>query len=414
MKAKNLFHALALVALLVAMIGSAGTAYAQPSLEENPGVIVRERAYFDTTYTGTVDADRFERWSFYFSKEHKFTATATAASGDLVPRVRLLAADGVTELASGEGSFTTTQAGETLYFIQIEPVSGSGEYKLNLTDHPIQGVAVATSPTNIRVGETSIVTASLSGVPAEGYTSVEFTCTYPVDLLSISNIQATDLFGTDPATAANDPQNGSFIFAIAGSNGQKATTDGAAFTFHATGVQEGNASIECTTKIPEGDGLQDLESAGPVTLPITSTNGSVEGTVEALKSISIELYSADGNLFTTVSADANGYFRIDSVPAGLYSVEAKSSGHLSARGENIEIRADETTTMQLVALLAGDVDGDNDIDQFDATTIGSNYNSATPESADLNSDSIINVLDLEILPANYTATGPLLWAIATP
>ncbi len=414
MKAKNLFRALALIALLVAMIGNAGTAYAQPSLEENPEVVIRERAYFDTTYTGNVDAERFERWPFYFSHEHKFTATATAASGDLAPRVRLLAADGVTELASGEGSFTTTQAGETLYFIQIEPVSGSGQYNLNLTDHPIQGVAVTASPASIRVGENSVITASLSGVPAEGYTSIEFTCTYPADLIRISNIQATGLFGTDPATAPNDPQNGSFIFAIAGTNGQKATTDGAAFTFDATGLQEGDASIDCNAKVPDGDSLQDLESAGPITLPITSTHGSIEGTVEALKSVSVELYNPDGTLFTTVSADASGYFKIDSVPAGLYTIEAKSSGHLSARGENVEIRADETTTMQLVTLLAGDVDGDNDIDSFDATTIGANYNSATPESADLNGDGIINVLDLEILADNYNATGPIVWAITAP
>lgn len=414
MKAKNLFRALALVALLVAMIGNAGTAYAQPSLGENPEVVVRERAYFNTTYTGNVNADRFERWPFYFSQEHKFTATATAASGDLAPRIRLLAADGVTELASGEGSFTTTQAGGTFYFIQIEPVSGSGEYNLNLTDHPTQGVAVTTSPASIRVGGSSVITASLSGVPAEGYTSIEFTCTYPADLIRISNIQATGLFGTDPATAPNDTQNGSFIFAIAGSHGQKATTDGAAFTFNATGLQEGNASIDCNAKVPDGNGLKDLESAGPTTLSITSTNGSIEGTVKALKSVSVKLYGADGNLFTTVNADANGYFKIDSVPVGIYTVEAKSSGHRRAQGTNVEIRANETITMELITLLAGDVDGDDDIDQYDATTIGTHYNKATPEPADLNGDSVINVLDLEILAANYIVTGPLPWAVHTP
>jgi hypothetical protein len=49
------------------------------------------------------------------------------------------------------------------------------------------------------------------------------------------------------------------------------------------------------------------------------------------------------------------------------------------------------------------------IDQFDAITIGINYNSSTPDSADLNSDGVINVLDLELLAQNYRETGPLTW-----
>ena len=39
--------------------------------------------------------------------------------------------------------------------------------------------------------------------------------------------------------AINGPQNGSFIVAIAGSNGNKATTSGAAFTFSLKGLAAG-------------------------------------------------------------------------------------------------------------------------------------------------------------------------------
>jgi len=38
-----------------------------------------------------------------------------------------------------------------------------------------------------------------------------------------------------------------------------------------------------------------------------------------------------------------------------------------------------------------------------------NYNAAEPVSADLNSDGVINVLDLELLARNYRATGPVAW-----
>ena len=65
--------------------------------------------------------------------------------------------------------------------------------------------------------------------------------------------------------------------------------------------------------------------------------------------------------------------------------------------------------MPVLQLLAGDIDDNGEIDQFDAMTIGMNYNSALPEAADLNNDGVINVLDLELLAQNYRATGPTPW-----
>ena len=37
------------------------------------------------------------------------------------------------------------------------------------------------------------------------------------------------------------------------------------------------------------------------------------------------------------------------------------------------------------------------------------YNGAEPAAADLNNDGVINVLDLELLAANYRLTGPIVW-----
>jgi len=62
-----------------------------------------------------------------------------------------------------------------------------------------------------------------------------------------------------------------------------------------------------------------------------------------------------------------------------------------------------------ITLIAGDIDNNHVIDQFDALTIGMNYNKAVPAEADLNSDGIINVLDLELLAKNYRKTGPIAW-----
>jgi hypothetical protein len=68
-----------------------------------------------------------------------------------------------------------------------------------------------------------------------------------------------------------------------------------------------------------------------------------------------------------------------------------------------------STAQPSITLLAGDIDGNNVIDQFDAITIGMNYNASSPAAADLNNDGVINVLDLELLAANYRETGPTLW-----
>jgi hypothetical protein len=65
--------------------------------------------------------------------------------------------------------------------------------------------------------------------------------------------------------------------------------------------------------------------------------------------------------------------------------------------------------MPTISLPAGDIDNNNVIDQFDALTIGINYNTAIPSAADLNNDGIINVLDLELLARSYRKTGSLVW-----
>jgi hypothetical protein len=71
--------------------------------------------------------------------------------------------------------------------------------------------------------------------------------------------------------------------------------------------------------------------------------------------------------------------------------------------------AGETIVKPNVNLLAGDVDGNQVIDQFDALTIGMNYTASTPAAADLNNDGAIDFLDLERLAENYRKTGPTTW-----
>jgi hypothetical protein len=520
----------------------------------------------------------------------------------------------------------------------------------------------------VTLNETALATVSLNNVPAEGYTSTEFTCTYNASLAEVSNIVATNLFGADAAVAINGPQGGSFIIAIAGSHGNRATS-GAAFNFNVKGSQAGQTPLECKARVSTGNNLltqigfipttltilgndptptstpTPVESPTPTTPPIsptptftpspvpdtptatpggptdtptplpggptatwtptpatsdwltftnarynfqfkypkegqiadgttdnfaridlpfvagtnlsekylevivaenanpcrsplatssmletsetvvingitflketggdggaghlhqwvaystlrdnvcvsldfilhslnpgnfptpppvfdyaaesavfgqiastyawlvlptptsttpvgsptpTSTTqaetptptvtstpaesstptatqtpagpGMLTGQVLASKQVTVSLYDAANTLISSATANTNGTFSLNA-PAGTYTVRATASGFLSSQG-SVTLTAGNTSTMPTISLLAGDIDSDNVIDQFDALTIGMSYNTATPAAADLNNDGTINVLDLELLAKNYRQTGPVAW-----
>jgi hypothetical protein len=123
--------------------------------------------------------------------------------------------------------------------------------------------------------------------------------------------------------------------------------------------------------------------------------------------VTVSLYDVSDVLVTSVTANTDGTFTL-SAPAGTYTLVATASGFLGAEG-SVTLTAGTTTTKPLVTLLAGDIDNNDVIDQFDALTIGMSYNTSSPAAADLNNDNVINVLDLELLAANYREVGPIAW-----
>lgn len=502
MKSKRLLQVFVLLMLVMSSLGSGQQVSAGPNSATVLGdamVINRDLNIWNGTYIGFVSAGIHEKWHLVLTESHNFSVTVSTVTGDLVPLLILQDANG-NELARGVSTLTTSQpAGD--YYIQTQPESGSGFYILTLRQivNLLPSVSTSVSPGSLNVGESALVTVSLNNVPADGYTSAEFTCTYDPNLLEASNILIANLFGADAVTAINGPANGSFIVAIAGSNGDKATTSGTVFTFNVKGLQAGQASIECKARVSKGDGvLTDLPSnaasltvvgVAPTFTPIASptlvfTNtpdasptpvitatvdlsatptftvtpdlsatptftstpdvsptpsetplptftftpeasptptftftpvasptplpaGALNGQVFASKPVTVSLYNADSTLAASVAANPDGTFTLQA-PAGDYTVIATAGGFLSAQG-SVTLTSGGAKTMPTVSLLAGDIDNNNVIDQFDAMTLGMSYNSATPASADLNNDNIINVLDLELLARNYRATGPLVW-----
>ena len=501
MKSKRSFQFFVVLVMLFSVIGSSQPVRAETA---DPIIINRDLSFWDATYFGTVNAGLYEKWQFSFTATHTFTVTVTPVVGDLVPLLILLNGSD-SELARGTGTLTSTQSAGS-YSIQVQPDSGAGLYMLTIREIISSQASVSTSvnPGTVNAGESAVVTVSLNNIPAGGYASAEFTCTYNSTLVQVSNIAVTNLFGADPAVAINDPQNGSFIVAIAGSNGNRATASGAAFTFSAKGLHAGQTTIECTARVSRGDNmLTSLPSTGttltivgeaptptatqtptpfdtptstyetPVESPTptstapgetatptsstpgegtatstatqstpvesstptsstpvetatsTSTStpsesptptsvpdGTITGKVIASKPVTVGLYSASDVLVTSVTANPDGTFSL-TAPGGSYTIAATASGFLSAEG-SATIIGGSTSTKPLITLLAGDIDGNNIIDQFDALTIGMNYNGTTPAAADLNNDGVINVLDLELLATNYRETGPTVWEVSYP
>jgi len=130
-------------------------------------------------------------------------------------------------------------------------------------------------PARLSLHETASASVSLNGTPTEGYTSAEFTCTYPASLVQVSDIVVTGLFGPDPAIAIYDQQDGTFIVGIAGSGGNKAVASSAAFTFKVKGLQAGQTTLNCTARVSKGDNVlttipftgAELTVAGPTATP---------------------------------------------------------------------------------------------------------------------------------------------------
>jgi hypothetical protein len=318
--------------------------------------------------------------------------------------------------------------------------SEAGETPTPSTATPPAGAFVSTeaNPTNLPIGETALISVKLNNIPVEGYKSAEFTCTYNVGLIEKSNIAVTDLFGADPVAAIHDPQNGIFIVAIAGTNSNRATIGGTAFSFSVKGLQAGQSVIQCTARVSKGDNLAidvpsieaDLTILGvdlsptpfvPPTAPPShhehptamstalesptpSPNGSLSGQIVASKPVTVRLLDANQVEITSLIPNPDGIFVMTPLP-GDYVLVATASGFLSLQ-ESVTITAGNSIALPATSLLAGDIDGNLVIDQFDALTIGMNYTASIPEAADLNNDGVIDFLDLELLAENYRLTGP--------
>ncbi len=98
----------------------------------------------------------------------------------------------------------------------------------------------------------------------------------------------------------------------------------------------------------------------------------------------------------------DGSFTLANIPAGDFRLEVAHSGYLPL-SITLHVSDNQSVSLSPMTLQAGDVNGDNLIDQRDLATLEQVYGllaSNVPLGADLNHDGVIDLMDLQMLAAN--------------
>ncbi len=152
----------------------------------------------------------------------------------------------------------------------------------------------------------------------------------------------------------------------------------------------------------------DVPSATPVTG--SRIQGSVTYTFAPDNSgITVQLVQDNVPIAQQVTL-ADGRYAFDVVPVGAYQVVAAAPQHLAILF-NVAIASDGTLIdLGIGALPSGDADGNQVVDVIDASLIGSNLGLAAPpapNTADLNRDGQVNILDLVMIGRSFGFRGPV-------
>ena len=122
----------------------------------------------------------------------------------------------------------------------------------------------------------------------------------------------------------------------------------------------------------------------------------------------------DGVVVASDTTDASGNFTLDDLtPEDTYEVSASMYPYLDSANGSV-VAGEVCTDLGATKLLGGDVvppqaEEQDIIDMFDIAYIAFRFLGADT-TADVNGDSVVNILDLTVAAANFERTGPTPWA----
>jgi len=240
----------------------------------------------------------------------------------------------------------------------------------------------------------------------------------------------SELFDGDLRIGQNLVDNavGTIVFAVAQSNGtpvfNAADAAIATITWKCAGQcpeeQVGTAVIVAgNTLMSDPDGylvVADCAVSGTLTIPACVTAGCIEGYVSPQGRYDFSGVHVMAGAYEA-DTDSTGHFKLEGLEAGTsWEVMAEMPGYLDAMASSVQVVAgEECTDIGATKLLGGDVvppptpEDPDIIDINDITYIASRFLGADM-TADVNGDSMVNILDLTVAAANFGMKGPTSWA----
>ena len=300
-------------------------------------------------------------------------------------------------------------------------VPGDPDTTVTVTDASIDIGAEATS--EIRV---SIVNDMTGPVELRG---VEVHLTFnPAIVEVVSVTPSAALFNGTLQIGQNQFDNvaGTIDFAVAQSNGTPVfnATDAAIATITWRGLATGETTVAVAagnTLMSDPDGYAiNVDTSVPGTVVVSELVGCIVGSVQLQgrhdHSGATVIAEKGGVVVASDTTDASGNFTLENLAPDTYEVYATMYGYLdSLKGSGVQVVAGaECTDIGATKLLGGDVapqpEPDNTIDINDISYIAFRFRGADM-SADVNGDSVVNILDLTMAAANFGRTGPTLWSM---
>lgn len=140
---------------------------------------------------------------------------------------------------------------------------------------------------------------------------------------------------------------------------------------------------------------------------------TVSGTIQLNESKTgavVTLYSAQGEQIATTNTDTEGNYSFNSVPVGEnYRIVVTKSGYCSYTITGISVQEECDLGVADVKALAGDVNGNNEVNGYDLTTLLADFNHVGDQiiepRADLNETGEVNGYDLALLLSNFNASS---------
>ncbi len=296
---------------------------------------------------------------------------------------------------------------------------------------PDTTVAVADASMNIGAEATSEIRVSIVNEmtdPVE-LRGVEVHLTFnPAIVEVVSVTPSAALFDGTLQIGQNQFDNvaGTIDFAVAQSAGTSVfnATDAAIATITWRGLASGETVVAVAGNTlmsdPEGYAIT-VDISVPGTVVVNELVGCIIGSVHLQgrhpdHSGATVTAEKDGGVVASATTDASGNFTLENLAPDTYEVYARTYGYLdSFRGTGVQVVAGECTDIGATKLLGGDVapqapEPDNIIDINDITYIAFRFRGADM-TADVNGDSVVNILDLTMGAANFGRIGPTVWSM---